>query len=930
MDGNTNSGEVPALTGADRIRLAQEQKAEQHRRGQECFEFLRTLHASGDVFEARALVGGKYNRKDSGFFDDPMKAAEAVIRLDAQCSPRGIYVSLNPHDSALLARSKNRLTEQAREMGRDENVVYRRWLFVDVDPKRPSGICATSIEKQAAVEVAESSREWLMTKFGYCEPIELDSGNGRYLLFPIDIPNDEASKALVRDVLKALAADCNTDRAEIDTNVHDASRILRLPGTFNRKGDSTDDRPHRVAGLVYVPDYLRPEHVAEHGREVVSRENLEAVAALVTTVTTQAAKSSARPSQTHQPTLQGDIVERARRYLAKVSPAISGQGGHPATLLAAEHLVRGFGLSDDDALTLLTEWNQYCSPPWSEHELRHKISEARDNGTAVEWGQHLRRDSRSYSVMTNRGDGDTTPANCKKGTPCVTGDESENLPPYQPFPTDLLPAPISEYVRTAALAMGCDDSYLALPLLTGLAAAVGCSRRISLKRSWCEPCVFWTVIVGESGTMKSPALSQAVELLRRRQTVAFRDYDAAKREHEVRLQTHEAAFAQWKKHGHKTLEPPPEKPDSPVCQRWIVEDATVESVAPILEENPRGLLVFRDELSGWVNSFDGYKATRGADVAHWLSMHRAGSLIVDRKTGQRIIHVPRASVSVTGGIQPATLVSALGGRGRSEDVGGAQLSSEHVENGLAARLLMTMPPKQAKRWTDTDIDEDLSQRVDVIMERLTLLEFQRDESGELVPVDLSLMPDAKARWISFYNEHADETVSLDGATAAAWSKLEGYAARFSLLVHLLREAIGCTSESSIELADIDIGIALSRWFGYETRRIYAALGIDSASTDEIAKMAARRIVAIAKRHDGVLTVRKLQRSCREYRDSGELAEKALQAAEQLGFFNSRLNTETGGRPVSEWVVAGDTSVLFSGKNNPCVTVDGTSKAAFAI
>jgi hypothetical protein len=87
----------------------------------------------------------------------------------------------------------------------------------------------------------------------------------------------------------------------------------------------------------------------------------------------------------------GDVVDRARRYLSRVPPAISGQGGHTQTLLAAQHLVRGFELDDELAIALLNEWNAQCVPPWSERELRHKVKQAREHGQAVEWGQHLKR-----------------------------------------------------------------------------------------------------------------------------------------------------------------------------------------------------------------------------------------------------------------------------------------------------------------------------------------------------------------------------------------------------------------------------------------------------------------------------------------------------------------------------------------------------------
>lgn len=70
------------------------------------------------------------------------------------------------------------------------------------------------------------------------------------------------------------------------------------------------------------------------------------------------------------------ILERARRYIAKCPPAVSGQGGHNATFHVAAVLVHGFALGDRVSLMLMQEWNQCCQPPWSERELRHKVESA--------------------------------------------------------------------------------------------------------------------------------------------------------------------------------------------------------------------------------------------------------------------------------------------------------------------------------------------------------------------------------------------------------------------------------------------------------------------------------------------------------------------------------------------------------------------------
>ncbi|MBI2828366.1 MAG: hypothetical protein HYX77_03725 [Acidobacteria bacterium] len=75
-----------------------------------------------------------------------------------------------------------------------------------------------------------------------------------------------------------------------------------------------------------------------------------------------------------------DVIERARRYLAALPPAVSGQHGDVTTFRACCRLVRGFLLDDRDALALIREWNAWCEPPWSERELIDKIRHARRYG----------------------------------------------------------------------------------------------------------------------------------------------------------------------------------------------------------------------------------------------------------------------------------------------------------------------------------------------------------------------------------------------------------------------------------------------------------------------------------------------------------------------------------------------------------------------
>jgi hypothetical protein len=94
-----------------------------------------------------------------------------------------------------------------------------------------------------------------------------------------------------------------------------------------------------------------------------------------TTAETPLRVSESSPARA-KPFLTMSNESRARAYLAKLPPAINGQGGHAATFAAACRLVE-FGLSFEQALPLLMEWNEtHCLPPWTEAELRHKLADA--------------------------------------------------------------------------------------------------------------------------------------------------------------------------------------------------------------------------------------------------------------------------------------------------------------------------------------------------------------------------------------------------------------------------------------------------------------------------------------------------------------------------------------------------------------------------
>jgi hypothetical protein len=433
--------------------------------------------------------------------------------------------------------------------------------------------------------------------------------------------------------------------------------------------------------------------------------------------------------------------------------------------------------------------------------------------------------------------------------------------PYAPFPVGALPEPVRAFVAQGAVAMGCDPSYLALPALSVVAALVGNSHTIRLKRTWTEPAVLWTGIVGESGTLKSPAVHFVVAPLYRLQERLLHDFrkDVAEYRREKDL------FDGRKRKALKDNKPFDEAPpDAPTPRRVVTGDITIETVAPLLAANPKGLLVCRDELGGWLNSFTRYKGRAGgSDLPNWLEMYRAGPVQVDRKTGeQRTLFIPHAAVSICGGIQPGTLARAL--------------TPEYVEAGLGARLLLAMPPRLPKRWTELEVDAEVQDAYEKLLDDLHNLTMEPGVYGTREPFAVRLTPEAKALWTSFYESFAGEQAAAEGELAAAYSKLEGAAARLALVHHVAARVGSLEAAQPVEPAEMAAGITLARWFAAETRRIYGMLG----ETEE--ERGLRRLVEFIAARGGKITVKELQRSnSRKYRDA-DSAKADLDALAQAG------------------------------------------------
>jgi hypothetical protein len=220
----------------------------------EIIRFLNLVAAPEQIVELRLLkvqrCGQRFPCTLSGYFNDHNKLAAQAAKLSAVA--QGAYITLNPVNTDLLARSANRVRLAGRDfpLTTDADVTARRWLPIDLDPVRPRGVSSTEEEHEFALERARQIRDALRAE-GWPRPILADSGNGAHLLYKIDLHSDDGE--VVKKCLEALALRFDDDRIKVDRTVFNPARIWKLYGTLSRKGDSLPDRPHRLARILEAP-----------------------------------------------------------------------------------------------------------------------------------------------------------------------------------------------------------------------------------------------------------------------------------------------------------------------------------------------------------------------------------------------------------------------------------------------------------------------------------------------------------------------------------------------------------------------------------------------------------------------------------------------------------------------------------------------------
>lgn len=318
---------------------------------------------------------------------------------------------------------------------------------------------------------------------------------------------------------------------------------------------------------------------------------------------------------------------------------------------------------------------------------------------------------------------------------------------------DLLPVSLRAFVRDIADRTQCPPDFVAVPLVVAIGAVVG--RKVSIhpkqRDDWAVVPNQWGVIIGRPSAMKSPALKQALQPITALEATRMELYRGELTEHVAKGEVLELERKLARERAKKLVSSGDttaalaemskvvDSSETPSLRRFIVNDASVEKLGELLNENPNGLLLVRDELGGWLASMQTEDGAVGR--AFYLECFDGnGSFVYDR-IGRGTTFIQSCCLSLVGGIQPSRIAPLIRGAITGE-----------MDDGLVQRLQLAVWPDDNSDWKLVDRWPNKA-----AIEAVELLIRDLDQIPDEPRQALRFSPDAQAVFNSWYQAHMLET-----------------------------------------------------------------------------------------------------------------------------------------------------------------------------
>lgn len=820
-------------------------------------EILRALAAlfePDDVIELRALSKGRKN-VSAGYFDGEHREALADSAVKLNTGGAAVYVTLNKLNPQLLGRYRNRIEQSAQATAIDANVIRRRWLLIDLDPVRPKDTAATEAQVEAARDRARAVFAFLRSA-GWPDPVIAESGNGQHLLYPLDLPNDTESTALVKGALDALAAQFDDPVVTVDRSVFNAARITKAYGTTSTKGDHGPDAPWRLSKIVSAPT-----------RDVVvTVEMLRALAPKPEPVTSTRATTAPRGDFDLDVFLrrlgidfEADQHDGRERFKLARCPFNADHGRGEAAIFREPSGKLGFKCLHNGCAD--RKWADVRALVDGPRETRRAPPQGRIEGGATTGAR---------------------PDEWPDPRPIVA-----ELPPAPAFDAKtLLPGVFADYVLDEADRMPCPPDYIAPGLLLAIGAVIGsrCALKPKRRDDWLVTPNLFGGVVGDPGSMKSPAIDKGLRFLDRleadesdRQAQRMVEYAAEVAAHKAREAAIEkimrdAAGGKKKQEAGDVMAAAVDDlkslkaPEEPAARRFRTNDSTIEKIGDMLAKSPEGMLVFRDELVGLLASWEkeGHEGDRAFYLEAWNGL---GSHSIDRIV-RGSLFIPTLNLSVFGGIQPEKLGRYLAGIVDAAD-----------NDGRIQRFQMLVYPEPVP-WEWRDRYPVKGAREAVRDTFLRLAAFDPLQDGAQPADDFHKVPwfafddaalEVFIEWITDLHQRVIPQ-EADRLLAQHWSKYPKLFCSVALILHL--------AEGRTGPVQADTALRAAAWCEYlagHARRVYGLL--DVARVDAARSLAQK--IAAGKLDDGFTVAEVVKKDWSRLKGRREV-EVALAVLEEAG------------------------------------------------
>jgi hypothetical protein len=418
------------------------------------------------------------------------------------------------------------------------------------------------------------------------------------------------------------------------------------------------------------------------------------------------------------------------------------------------------------------------------------------------------------------------------------------LPPVADFDLYLMPAALRPLIEDTAERMQVPNDFPAVVAVLALAGVTGRRARVQPKvedPSWIVIPNLWGGIVAPPGLMKSPVINIITAPLREIEKLWRSDYESAAGSFEEQKEEMEIRHTAWREECKKALKAgklPPVRPDDsitePKCPRLIAVDGTFERLHEIMRDNPAGILLIRDELSGWLATLD--KFGRESDRGFFLSAWGGDVAFTVDRIGRGSIHVDACCISLLGGIQPARLQSYLSDA----------LQDGPTNDGLFQRFQVLVFPDVLAEWqyVDRAPNQAAESAARNIFRRLALMDVD-------FPANLRFAPDAQELFVVWLTD-LETKIRTFGMHPALVSHLAKYRSLMPSLAALFELADVDGEADVISLEHAKQAAAWCEYLESHARRIYSM--IISPERRAAAELG-RRIQAGWKRIEGWFTVR---------------------------------------------------------------------------